>query len=280
MASSTQARSKSPNLKVWLIAIGWIGLSAIYVTIFMMTQMSGFADAVRRALISVIPAALLAIPSSLIVSRLIIDRPLWLQAAAHITLSGLFALFWYLGIQTGYGLQEGWLLNGLSTNRFYIGALVWQLFQGVLLYALIAAITYAVHFHDMAKRVRLELDSDRSAISPGNAESTSLRRLLVRNGREIVPVDLSEVILISGASDFVEVITARASYTSSKTLAELAESLPGADFDRIHRSHIVRLDKILSVANSGDGRLTLGLEAGHSVTTSRSGAKRFRQRTA
>lgn len=277
---SSKNRLAIPRLRLCLTVLAWIGLGSIYATIFVTTQMETIAGAIRRSLISIIPAVLLSIPVWLIVTRWVIKASLWLQVLVHVGMGTLFSLLWYLGIQTGYGLQEGWLLNGLGNNRFYISALVWQLLQGFLLYGTIAAVSYAMNFQD--RIVQLEGEASGRAGTDTEREQSikALSRLLVRSGRDIVPVEIDDIILISGASDFVEIITAKRRFTSTKSLAELTDLLPSAFFERVHRSHIVRLDKILSVNSLGDGRLELTLDGKETVITSRAGAQRFRQRTA
>ena len=134
-----------------------------------------------------------------------------------------------------------------------------------------AGFAYAALF----RRRWLELKDRPSAPTERIPEA---RTLLVKDGKTIRPVGLDDILLVSAAGDYAEIVARHGRYMSSTALGLLEADLADRGFLRVHRSHMVRLDAILSVESAGNGRLTLHLPGGESVTTSRSGAARFRDR--
>ena len=67
-------------------------------------------------------------------------------------------------------------------------------------------------------------------------------------------VELSDVLFVEGMKDYVMVYLAsqRQPLVTHLTMKAMEEMLPSARFMRIHRSHIVALDKIASVSATGD----------------------------
>ena len=246
-------------------------LLASYALVFLVTGAANPSGAVTRALINVVPASLLAVPAYRLVRARVAGRALAAQAAAHPVLALAYALAWYLGIQVLYGLQEGWLTEGLRARSFSGIAFTWQMFQGVTVYAVVATYAYAVAFWREAGRLRAERD-EALAAAPHKPRPS---RLMLRQDREIVPVDASDIVRISGAGDKTEVVTRTARILTTSTMADIEAALPPG-FLRVHRSHLVALGAVLHAEPAGNGRLTLHLPGGDSVTASRAGAKAFR----
>jgi DNA-binding LytR/AlgR family response regulator len=67
-------------------------------------------------------------------------------------------------------------------------------------------------------------------------------------------VELSDILFVEGMKDYVMVYLAsqRQPLVTHLTMKAMEEMLPSARFMRIHRSHIVALDKIASVSATGD----------------------------
>ena len=251
-------------------------LLASYALVFFVTRDANPAGAILRALINVVPASLLAVPAYRAVEARVVSAPLGVQALAHPALALGYALAWYLGIQVLYGLQDGWMARGLVPRSFSGIALTWQMFQGVTVYAVIASYAYAAAYWRRAKRLEEELAAARAQLGALPARAPSPARLLLRQDREIVPIDPGDIVRISGAGDRTEVVTRTGRVTTTTTMAELEGALPDG-FLRVHRSHLVALSAVLHAEPAGNGRLTLHLPGGDSVTASRAGAKAFRE---
>lgn len=269
--TGTQARWQirlSPE--VVMVLSGWSLMLLAYISVFAIIGGDSIASATRRSVINTVPAALLSWPLFILLERRVIEaRPIW-QWIFHVGLALGFSLLWYIGIQVGYGLQSGWTSGGIVGQPLLGAALAWQLFQGVTLYAAVAGFAYAMTFRKRWRALR-----DGPKVEPLGA---SPKRIFVRDGKSILPVDLDDIYCFSGAGDYSDIITRNGTITSGTALSAFEEDLPSQLFLRVHRSHIVRMDAILSVESAGNGRLTLHLPKGLSVTTSRAGASSFRNR--
>ena len=102
-------------------------------------------------------------------------------------------------------------------------------------------------------------------------------RLLVPEGRRIVPVAVSAIGWIQAEGDYARIHSNDRSYLVYRTLNELEERLDSAEFLRVHRSVIVRLDQILEVEPAGSGRYRVSLKGGGILTVSRGRAKALKQ---
>ena len=102
-------------------------------------------------------------------------------------------------------------------------------------------------------------------------------RLLVPEGRRIVPVAVSTIGWIQAEGDYARIHADAKSYLVYRTLNELEERLDPAEFLRVHRSAIVRLDQILEVEPAGSGRYRVALKGGGTLTVSRGRAEALRQ---
>ena len=102
-------------------------------------------------------------------------------------------------------------------------------------------------------------------------------RLLVPEGRRIVPVAVSAIGWIQAEGDYARIHAGDKSYLVYRTLNELEERLDPAEFLRVHRSAIVRLDQILEVEPAGSGRYRVTLKGGGTPTVSRGRAQALKQ---
>ena len=128
------------------------------------------------------------------------------------------------------------------------------------------------------------LRQDRGLGAPADGVPRLLRdlgrrpdRLLVPEGRRIVPVAVSAIGWIQAKGDYARIHAGNKSYLVYRTLNELEERLDPAEFLRVHRSAIVRLDQILEVVPIGSGRYRLSLKGGGSPTVSRGRAQALKR---
>ena len=66
----------------------------------------------------------------------------------------------------------------------------------------------------------------------------------VKDGTKIIRIDFKEILFIEALADYVQINTVHGSYTVLATMKSMQANLPEDDFFRIHRSYIVRKDKI------------------------------------
>lgn len=142
-----------------------------------------------------------------------------------------------------------------------------------------------VRLQAAVERVRARLSSRSS--EPGAAgpveralavTRTPMRRLFARQGGRIVPIEVDDVLRISASGEYSEVVTEKSSFLVASSLAQLAESLDPAVFERVHRTHIVNFRAVRHMKAADDRRLLITLRDGTSVVASRAASTRLRQR--
>jgi len=102
-------------------------------------------------------------------------------------------------------------------------------------------------------------------------------RLLVPDGRKMVPLAIADIVWIKAEDDYARVFAGGRSYLVSRTLKELEVRLDPARFVRIHRSAIVHTPHIREVATAGGSRYRVRLSDGTDVLVSRQRAPELRR---
>lgn len=86
------------------------------------------------------------------------------------------------------------------------------------------------------EKVRLVSDSIKTSFDRDFA--------FVKDGTKIIRIDFKEILFIEALADYVQINTIHGRYTVLATMKSMQANLPEDDFFRIHRSYIVRKDKI------------------------------------
>jgi two-component system LytT family response regulator len=102
-------------------------------------------------------------------------------------------------------------------------------------------------------------------------------RLLVPEGQRMVPLQVSAIAWIKAEGDYARIHGGGKSYLVYRTLNDLEARLDPAEFLRVHRSAIVRLDRISEVRPADSSRYRITLADGTSLTVSRSRAAALRK---
>ena len=87
-------------------------------------------------------------------------------------------------------------------------------------------------------------------------------RFLVRTGTRIQVVAQDAVLWISAASDYAELHTEKGVHLVRETMSSLEQRLDPAQFIRVHRSRIVRLDQIVELVSHENGQYAIKLRDG------------------
>ncbi len=194
--------------------------------------------------------------------------------AAHIGLAMIFALLWYWLLMVLIGLSAGDSPLRFNVRPFFPNpAVAWQLLQGVTLYALCAAIAYARAPSPLPRFLLAD-----GAAEPDTGRDRPLSRYFIRQGDDIHPVEVAQIVSISGADDYAEVSTLSGTHLVRMTLADFEKVLDGGPFVRVHRSRIVNVDRIERAEPAGGGRMLLHMETGEMIQASRSGTRLLRER--
>ncbi len=107
-------------------------------------------------------------------------------------------------------------------------------------------------------------------------QTRPLSRIFVRDGNRILPIPLASLERAQGADDYVTISTTMKQYLISVRLSDLEGRLKGANFLRIHRSHLVNLEYVASIEPYDAARLQVVLKSGVRIVASRTGSKRLR----
>jgi two-component system LytT family response regulator len=97
-------------------------------------------------------------------------------------------------------------------------------------------------------------------------------RLLVPDGRRMVPVAVADILWIKAEGDYARVHVRGRSYLVSRTLKDLEGRLDPGSFRRLNRSAIVQTSHIAEVRPEGSARHRVVLDDGTAVIVSRTRA--------
>lgn len=251
----------------------YIGFAIIYLIVFQITRLEPLSESIKGALINTLPLIALSALVIWALNRVVFGRAIWRHFAVHAVLATAFTFGWYLIVLVGRGFDGNWLEEGFEIRPFgWIGG-VWQLYQGIALYVIAAVFAYAAHFYGRMKRAEaLSVASEVKFAPPSNNSD----QLIIKSGGEYHTLDYAEIVWIEADGDEVRLHSKTRTIGTTKSLASLSEVLPVPPFVRIHRSYLVNINCVLSAESAGNGKLTIHLKNGHSLTTSRSGAQAFR----
>ena len=262
------ARHSPPTvLTLWLggAALLWV----LYAFVFVGTQQERLGQALADALANVLPLALLAAAVRAILRAEVMRRSPTVQALSHAVLALAFTFLWYAGLIVSLALLSGVEGRGVAVSGFSGPALTWQVFQGLILYGAVAAVCYAVRGGREAATVEM--------FGPPSAPAPLVRYLIRSSDDEITPVEVDDIVSITGAQDYAEVATLRGRHLVSLTLTEFEARLDPTSFVRVHRSAIINLRRLAKAEPAGSGRWLAHMTTGETVQVSRSGAQALRR---
>lgn len=256
---------------VFAVIAATILFAAAYALVFALTgTVSSIGNLAQNVLVNSVTSGLLGGLCLALLRGFVLPRSAIVQAAAHLVLGPLYSIIWYLSIISIFGYFRGSAIEGFSVRAFNIVPFVWQAFQGIAVYGIVAAGAYALWYRD-----RL-IAAEAKATDPKDAPR---RRLLIRTDDEFANVDADTIVWIAAQDDYSELVTDKRRVLIRKSLGAMEAMLPDDRFLRVHRSAIVNLDAVEQVEPAGNGRLSLHMKNGETVTSSRAGAKALRERT-
>jgi two-component system, LytTR family, response regulator len=262
--SSSRTAAKAGVTLIWLAVA--VALWLAYSLVFVGTVQARLPSAMSSALANVAPLVLLAAIVMRGVRLGLMSRTAPVQILAHLVLAPVFSALWYAGTVLGLSFLALGAGHSFRLVWFEGPALTWQLFQGVILYAAVAAIGYAVAPRPPAARP-----------SAGRAEAPPpLERYLIREGEDFRPVEVNDIVTITGAQDYSEVTTDQGRHLVRLSLAELESRLDPGRFVRVHRSTIIHLARLERAELAGGGRMLAHMSDGQRVPVSRTGVKALR----
>jgi len=104
-------------------------------------------------------------------------------------------------------------------------------------------IEMAIYKHERDSMVKKERDLYHSIIENKDSKDS----IFVRADYRLNKVNFADIFFVEALKDYVVINTSDNIYTTHTTMKEMMRILPPKDFVRVHRSFIVRLDKIFSI---------------------------------
>jgi two-component system LytT family response regulator len=128
------------------------------------------------------------------------------------------------------------------------------------------------------ERVRAALGEPHSALDRfSEAMSHSpMSRLFVRTGRNVVPIAVADIVRFEAVGDYTAVHVNDAHHLLHVSLNQLEARLDPQRFLRIHRAHIVNLDRVASFSRRVDAQLVAQMSDGKILPVSRARAQKLR----
>lgn len=261
---SPQSSKIDPPSALVLFVAATLLLLGGYTLVFALTLEVRFLSAVSVALSNVAPLALLSAATWWLLRRWVLGLQVVGQTAAHVVLAPVFATAWFGSTLIFLAVARAMAGQSFAIGTFGALAFTWQSFQGVILYSLVVAVTYALRGGRRTSQVTLV------------QQPTPVDRYLTRTGDEFVPIEVEDISFIGGAQDYAEVtLSDGRTHLVRLSLSELQARLPGGRFIRVHRSTIINLAHLVRAEPIGSGRMALHMRGG-TVETSRSGAQMLR----
>jgi two-component system, LytTR family, response regulator len=129
-------------------------------------------------------------------------------------------------------------------------------------------------------RARASLDRE---AEPTTAERASevlskgaVRRLFVQDAGRIVPIRVESIESLEACDDYVIVHAGSRQYRVNLSLANVESRLDPRTFVRVHRSHAINLDHVLSLTPYDGSRFQVTLRSGRILTASRQQSRALR----
>lgn len=199
----------------------------------------------------------------------------WLPAVAlHLLAAVSLTLLHSTLAVVGSALTEG--LRGEPFWGAVQGLALKKAILSLLVYAVIAGSTHAVEVH--RSRLSEGKVAARSRRRPPAEPPAIAERLLVRShGRERF-LDVARIDRIEAEGNYVRIHAGGESHLERRTLSSLEEQLDPSRFLRVHRSHLVNLDRVDRIEPRFQGGYAVVLRDGTVLRLSRTYRKRLEER--
>jgi DNA-binding LytR/AlgR family response regulator len=107
------------------------------------------------------------------------------------------------------------------------------------------SIEMAIYKHEKETELKKERDFLYSIVE--NKDAKDKEFLFVKSNSRLIKLNTKDIYFVEALKDYVVINTETARYTIHSTMKEIEKKLSSADFIRVHRSFIVRIDKIVAI---------------------------------
>ncbi len=109
-----------------------------------------------------------------------------------------------------------------------------------------SSIEMAIYKHKKVSEVKKERDFLYSLVESKDGAKDII---FVKSNSRLVKVNMKDIFFVEALKDYVVINTELTRYTVHSTMKDIEKKLSPADFMRVHRSFIVRIDKIVAIEN-------------------------------
>lgn len=191
--------------------------------------------------------------------------------AALILLSVALIIGTGLGVYFYFPFEASDLLLGFIPVRILISLLVIV----ILLQHFSLKVCEIINNEIPLEEQRDSIENDKPVVE---SKSEIIERIAVKSGSKIHVVQVSEIVYVQSDGDYVHIFTLTGKYLKEQTMKYFEESLPPAQFVRVHRSYIVNVQAIARVELYDKQNQQLTLKNGHQIKASQAGYKLLRAR--
>ena len=193
------------------------------------------------------------------------DKALFFNAITCIALIILLLLIW---------LGAGYLLMDIfcGGNEIYLSylktSLLWKIIEGTL-FCIITILSYflLLSYEKLKEKELIEINLNKLTKNSG------IERIAVKDRQQIHVISIQDIDYIEACGDYVNLNTPTGSFLKEKTMKYFEENLPSQQFVRIHRSHIVNVNKISKIELYEKESYRVYLKDGKTLKASSNGYK-------
>ncbi|MBS1645807.1 MAG: response regulator [Bacteroidetes bacterium] len=109
------------------------------------------------------------------------------------------------------------------------------------------SIEMAIHRHKKVSELKKERDFLYSIVE--NKEGSAKDVIFVKSNNRLVKINTKDIFFIEALKDYVTINTELMRYTIHSTMKDIEKKVSPGEFMRVHRSFIVRIDKIVAIEN-------------------------------
>jgi two-component system, LytTR family, response regulator len=107
--------------------------------------------------------------------------------------------------------------------------------------------------------------------------ASPVNRIVVRKGNAINLIPVEQIRYVEAQDDYVMIYHSAGKALKQQTMKSCEDNLPKADFVRIHRSYIVKVEEIKRIEPYGKDNHVAILQSGDKLPVSRSGYKHLKE---
>lgn len=134
-----------------------------------------------------------------------------------------------------------------------------------------------LRFKEALAKIQQPKKASEKLILPSSAEySKPLNRIVVKDRKEIIIIDVEKLQYLEAQDDYVELHTNQGNWLKQQTMKYFEEALDETKFVRVHRKYIIQLTEMAKLDKLGKETYMAVLKSGISIPVSTSGYQKLK----